>query len=428
MKRFVLLAFFAFTSTALGQLNTADILGTVTDSTAAVIPNADVTLTNLGTNEKRRALSNSSGDYSFTLLPVGHYSIAVKATGFATSITKDLSVEAGDHARNDVHLQPGSERMVVEVTASTPLLQTDSATVSSTVTAKAVQDLPLNGRNFVQLVQLVPGANEGPGTGLSSGGRPDDRRTDPSGLSVNGQDDTLNNWVIDGVDDNERIIGTIGVKPNVEGIQEVTVQTNSYTAEAGRTAGGVINLVTRSGTNQFHGSPYEYFRNDIFDGRNYFQTTGPKPELRQNQYGASVGGPIFKDRTFFYFDWEGFRQVTGVTDTGTVPNITEWNDINSQNGGSPQALLSTSNGTAGHPINPLMLNYLNLFPKPTDTDPTALANNFTLTPNKTQNYNLYDARIDHRFNEKNLFFGRFSYNNVVTFTPPAFGVVNGIEI
>jgi hypothetical protein len=242
MKRFALLALLAFASAALGQLTTADIVGTVTDQTGAVVPNAMVTVLNLATNEKRTAQSNSSGDYNFALLPVGHYSITVKATGFAASVTKDLSVEAGDRARNDVRLQLGAESTIVEVTASTPLLQADSATVSSTVTAKAVQDLPLNGRNFVQLVQLVPGANEGSGMGLSSGGRPDDRRTNAAGLSVNGQDDTLNNWVIDGVDDNERIIGTIGVKPNVEGIQEITVQTNSYAAEAGRTAGGVINV------------------------------------------------------------------------------------------------------------------------------------------------------------------------------------------
>ena len=356
---------------------------------------------------------------------MGHYSIAVKATGFQESITKDLAVEAGDRARADVHLQLGSETTVVEVTAQTPLLQADSATVSSTVTAKAVQDLPLNGRNFVQLVQLVPGANEGPGMGLSSGGRPDDRRTNAAGLSVNGQDDTLNNWVVDGVDDNERIIGTIGVKPNVEGIQEITVQTNSYAAEAGRTAGGVVNIVTRSGTNQFHGSVYEYFRNDIFDGRNYFQTTGNKPELRQNQYGASIGGPIIRNRTFFYFDFEGLRLVSGVTDTGTVPTLSEWDDINSVNGGTPQALLSTANGTAGLPIDPIALNYLKLFPAPTNGN---LSNNFTISPNKTQNGVTYDARVDHRFNEQNLFFGRFAYNKVDTFTPPNFGVVNGVEI
>jgi hypothetical protein len=427
---FLLTLLILLTPAAFCQLTTADILGTITDATGAVVPNANVTLTDLGTNEKRTVQTNASGDYSFTLLPVGHYSIDVKATGFKESITKDLAVEAGDRARSDAHLELGSENQTVTVEATTPLLQADSATVSSTVTAKAVQDLPLNGRNFVQLVSLVPGANEGQGNGLSSGGRPDDRRTNAAGLSVNGQDESLNNWVVDGVDDNERIIGTIGVKPNVEGIQEITVQTNSYAAEAGRTAGGVINIVTRSGTNQFHGSVYEYFRNDIFDARNFFQTTGPKPELRQNQYGASIGGPIWRNRTFFFFDWEGFRQVTGVTDTGTVPTIAEWDDINSQNGGSPLALLSANNGTlqaytAGAQINPLMLNYLKLFPQPTNSN---LANNFTISPNKTQTYNTYDARVDHKFNDRNLFFGRFDYNKVDTFTPPNFGTVNGVQI
>ncbi len=426
-----------FTSAAFSQLTTADIVGTVTDATGAVVPNAVVVLTNLGTNEKRTGQTNGSGDYSFTLLPVGHYSLSVKAGGFQESINKDLAVEAGDRARADVRLQTGSESTTVEVVASTPLLQADSATVSSTVTARAVQDLPLNGRNFVTLVDLVPGANEGAGNGLSSGGRPDDRRTNAAGLSVNGQDDTLNNWVVDGIDDNERVIGTIGIKPNVEGIQEITVQTNNYAAEAGRTAGGVINIVTRSGTNQFHGSVYEYFRNDIFDGRNVFQTTGRKPELRQNQYGASIGGPIIRDRTFFYFDWEGFRLVSGVTYTGTVPTQSEYNAIHSLNGLTPQSLLSTSNGTLQAyqglipatggpvPINPIALNYLMLFPAPTNSN---LSNNFTISPNKTQDYNTYDARVDHKFSDHNLFFARFSYNKVNTFTPPNFGTVNGVQI
>jgi hypothetical protein len=420
-----------FTSAAFGQVTSADILGTVTDSSGAVVPNATVVLTNLGTNEKRTGTTNGAGDYTFSLLPVGHYSISVKAGGFQSSITKDLAVEAGDRARNDVRLTLGSEAQTIEVTASTPLLQADSATVSSTVTARAVQDLPLNGRNFVQLVALVPGANEGQGNGLSSGGRPDDRRTNAAGLSVNGQDESLNNWIVDGVDDNERIIGTIGVKPNVEGIQEITVQTNSYAAEAGRTAGGVINIVTKSGTNKFHGSAYEFFRNDALDGRNFFQRTGSKPELRQNQYGASIGGPIIKDRAFFYFDYEGFRQVSGLTYTSTVPTQAEFNDINSVGAGnSPLNLLSTANGTAqayaaGTPINPLTLQYLKLFPAPTSA---ALANNYTISPNKTQNYNTYDARVDFKLNDKNLLFGRFTYNTVDTFTPPALGTVNGIQV
>jgi Carboxypeptidase regulatory-like domain/TonB dependent receptor-like, beta-barrel len=434
---FLLVLLFAFTSAAFCQLTTADILGTVTDPTGAVVPNAKITLTNLGTNETRTGQSNSSGEYTFTLLPVGHYSVTVITGGFQKSITNDIGVEAGDRARNDVHLVPGSESTVVEVTASTPVLQADSATVSTTVTAKAVQDLPLNGRNYVQLVALTPGANPGSPNALTSGSQPDDRRTNAGAVSVNGQDETLNNWVVDGVDDNERVIGTVGVKPSVEGIQEITVETNSYAPEAGRTAGGVINIVTKSGTNQLHGSAYEYFRNDIFDGRNFFQTTGPKPELRQNQYGGSISGPIVKDRTFFFFDYEGYRQVTGTTSTDTTVTQDEYNDLHSLNGGTPQALFSTANGTAQAyaglipgtngpvPINPIALNYLQLLPAPTGP---GLANNYTTSPNRTQNSDTYDARVDHKLNDRNLLFARFAYNKVDTFTPPQFGTQNGVQV
>jgi hypothetical protein len=422
-----LLAFFAFTFAihpSYAQLTTADIVGTVTDASGAVVPNAKVLVQNADTQLQRSTVTNSSGDYQFSLLPTGRYTITVTYTGFKTSSTPNLAVEAGDRARADVHLQTGGEAETVTVEAQTALLQADNATVSSTVTARAVQDLPLNGRNFVQLVQLVPGANEGPGNGLSSGGRPDDRRTNAAGISVNGQDDTLNNWVVDGIDDNERIIGSIGIKPNVEGIQEITVQTNSYAPEAGRTAGGVINIVTRSGTNQFHGSAYEFFRNDIFDGRNVFQTTGRKPVLRQNQFGGSIGGPIFRDRTFFYFDYEGLRQVVGVTYTKTVPTLAEYNNINSINGGSPQALLSAANGTAGYAIDPIALNYLKLFPAPNAGATGQLTNNYISSPNKTQTSNTYDARLDHKFSDRNQFFARFSYNTVATFTPAGLGSSN----
>jgi hypothetical protein len=434
---FLLMLLFAFTSAAFCQLTTADILGTVTDATGAVVPKAKITLTNLGTNETRVGQSNSSGEYTFTLLPVGHYSVTVVAGGFQKSITNDVSVEAGDRARTDVHLALGSETTVVEVTASTPLLQADSATVSSTVTAKAVQDLPLNGRNYVQLVDLQPGVAPGATDALPSGSQPDDRRTNAGAVSVNGQDETLNNWVVDGVDDNERVIGTVGAKPSIEGIQEITVETNSYAPEAGRTAGGVINIVTKAGANQFHGSVYEYFRNDIFDGRNYFQTTGPKPELRQNQYGGSFSGPIKRDKTFFFVDYEGSRQVTGVTDTGTTLTQGEYNDIHSLNGGSPQALLSTANGTAQAyaglitatngpvSINPIALKYLQLLPAPTNS---ALSNNFTISPNRPQNIDTYDGRVDHKLNDRNQLFARFTYNDVFTFTPPNFGIQDGIEV
>jgi hypothetical protein len=406
------------------QLTTADILGTVTDASGAVVPNATVTLKSLATNQSRVVTTDASGNYTFTLLQPGHYSITVSTNGFKSSTVSDLGVEAGDRARSDVKLELGNVAETVNVEAQTPLLQSENATVSTTVTSQSVQDLPLNGRNYVQLVQLVPGANEGPGNGLTSGGRPDDRRQSSS-FSVNGQDDTLNNFIIDGFDNNERIIGTSGVRPNVEGIQEISVQTNSYAPEAGRTAGGVVNITTKSGSNQFHGSAYEYFRNDIFDARQVLQTTGSKPELRQNQFGGSIGGPIWKDRTFFYGDYEGFRQVTGVTYQSTVPTIDEYNNINSIGGGSPAALVAGGNGTAGTPINSIALNYLKLFPAPTNSN---LTNNYVISPKKTQFSNLFDIRIDHRFNENNIFFGRYTYNKVNSFTPPALGTVNGLDI
>ncbi len=409
------------------QLTTADIIGTVTDATGASVANAQVQVKNLATNETRTVTSSSTGDYVISNLQPGHYSITVTAAGFKVTQTGDLAVEAGDRARNDTKLELGNVSETISVEAQTPLLQSENATVSSTVTARSVQDLPLNGRNYVQLVQLVPGANEGPGNGLTSGGRPDDRRQSSS-ISVNGQDDTLNNFTIDGFDNNERVIGTSGVRPNVEGMQEISVQTNSYAPEAGRTAGGVINIVTKSGGNQFHGSVYEYFRNDIFDSRQFSQSSGRKPELRQNQFGGSVGGPIFKDKTFFFGDYEGLRQVSGVTYLSTVPTIDEYNNINSLQGGSPANLINNGNGTQGQPLNTIALNYLKLFPAPNAGPVGQLTNNYVISPSKTQTSNLFDVRIDHHFDANNLFFGRYTYNKVNSTIPAALGNTNGLDI
>ena len=426
LRRVALLATLAAGTAQLAtaQLATADILGTVTDNTGAVVSNAAVTVRNLDTNETRTATTGASGDYTFNSLRPGKYAVTVTATGFKVTNTPNLAIEAGDRARSDAHLQLGTVSETVSVEAQTPLLQSENATVSSTVTAQSVQDLPLNGRNFVQMVQMVPGANEGPGNGLTSGGRPDDRRQSSS-ISVNGQDDTLNNFTIDGIDNNERVIGTSGVRPNVEGIQEISVQTNSYAPEAGRTAGGVINIVTKSGGNHFHGSVYEYFRNDKLDARQVLQNTGRQPELRQNQFGGSIGGPIFKDRTFFFGDYEGYRTISGVTYTSTVPTLDEYNNINSIAGGSPAAIVAAGNGTQGYAINPIALAYLKLFPAPTNSN---ISNNYVVSPSRAQYSNLFDVRIDHRLNANNSVFGRYTYNKVDTTIPPALGISNGLQI
>jgi hypothetical protein len=418
-------------SGAIAQLSTADIIGTITDSSGAVVSRATVTLVNIDTHDQRVDASNDSGDFHFTLLPAGHYSVTVKSKGFKTSTTTNLAVEAGDRARADVRLEAGGITETVTVEATTPLLQADSATVSSTVTEQSVQDLPLNGRNFVQLVQLVPGANEGPGNGLTSGGRPDDRRT-TNGFSVNGQDDILNNYIVDGIDDNERIIGTIGIKPSVEGIQEISVQTNSYAPEAGRTAGGVVNLVTKSGTNKFHGSAYEFLRNDKLDSRDFFftSTQGKKPELRQNQFGGSIGGPIFKDKTFFFGDYEGLRLVKGMNPySSSVPSDDEYTAINAATAGEaidkvfpglfPTGAAYSTNGIPiGQKVDQVTLNYLKLYPK---GNVPSKPGTYMTAPNKTQFGHTVDARIDHAINQNNHIFGRINYNKVSGEIPAPIG-------
>ena len=198
------------------------------------------------------------------------------------------------------------------MTAQAPIIQSDSATVGALLPETAVQDLPLNGRNVIGLVRGLPGANEGLPNSLSSGNRPDDRRQ-TSTVSVNGQNDVVNNNLIDGIDNNERFIGTIGVRPSVDAIAEVKVQTNMYTAETGRTAGAVVNILTKSGTNDFHGSGYGFFRNEKFDAYDYFaRRDQPKPRLRQQQWGGSFGGRIIRNRTFFFADYERYHQERGV--------------------------------------------------------------------------------------------------------------------
>ena len=290
---------------ASAQSTTADITGTVTDASGASLPNAKVTLTNLGTKEVRTAQTTAAGDYTFTQLGPGTYSIQVSQSGFKTFTIPSIALSASDRAREDAKLQVGSEGETVQVTGQAPALQSDSSVLTTVITQKATQDLPLNGRNYVNLAQLAPGANEGPPNGLSSGGRPDDRRL-TSGISVNGQSDTINDWMIDGLDNNERIIGTTGIRPSIEAISEVNIQSNTYTAEVGRTAGGVINIITKSGTNNFHGSAYEFFRNDVLNAYPFqFGAHNPKPKLRQNQFGGSIGGPIIHDKLFFFGDYEG---------------------------------------------------------------------------------------------------------------------------
>ncbi len=402
----LLLAGFLFLSPCAiwAQVTTADLTGTVGDSSGAIVPNAKITLTNLDTKQTRATTSSGSGDYTLTLLPPGRYMIQITAPGFKTFQVPSIALLAGDRARVNGTMQIGTTSETVTVEGTAPALQTDNSTMITGLEERSVQDLPLNGRNFINLAQVQAGANEGPPNGLTSGTRPDDRRA-TSSLSVNGQSDVINDQLIDGMDNNERIIGTLGVRPSIEAIAEVRIQTNSYEAEVGRTAGGVVNIITKSGTDHYHGSLYEFFRNDKLNAVPYqFGAHNPNPELRQNQFGGSVGGPIKRGKAFFFGDYEAFRLIQGTPPTSvTVPTSYEvahpgdFTDV-----GGP---LITS-------PDPLGLAYFKLYPAP-----NVGTNQFVGSQNRTQFSNTFDVRFDHQFDSNNLLYGRYTYNKVSTFTP-----------
>ena len=408
------------------QLTTADVVGTVTDTTGAVVPNANVTLTNQRTNETRNTQSGGGGQYAFTLLLPGNYSVRIEAQGF-TTFASNVIISAGDRARVDASMHVGQSSESIEVTSPSPLLQTETSTVANTVPEQHVEGLPLNTRNLTNLVTFVPGANEGSSVdSLSSGQRPDDRRQ-TSSFSVNGQDVELNNAQIDGTDNNERIIGTIGVKPSIDAIQEVTVETNNYTAESGRTPGGLVSVITKNGSNSIHGSLYEYFQNNAFNARNPFNPSPqfPQSEFRQNDFGGSVGGPIIKDRTFFFFAYEGFRQVAGVQNpiTSTVPTAAE-------QALGPAGIVAADPATNGLAVDPIAANLFKLYPLPNFGAPGQETNNFLFDPNRTQFSTTFDARVDHRFSNNDLFYARFTSNNVSSVIPTNLPnvTINGVNI
>ena len=394
------------------QVTTADVVGTVTDSTGALLPGVTVTARSEATGNVETAVTDAGGNFQILRLPPGRYRLTTELQGFKT-VDSDVTLAIGDRYRLGLKLEVGTVEEHLTVVAQTPLLQTETASVAVLVDERAMQDLPLNGRNFVRLAQIAPGAHEGPPNSLSSGNRPDDRRQSSS-ISINGQDTSLNNFLIDGLDNNERFIGTVIVRPSVDAIQEMRVETNSFSAELGRAAGGVINVVTKSGTNQFHGSAFEFYRNEAFDARNFFATSGPKPEFKLHQFGGSLGGRIIADKSFFFVDYAGLRLRQGNTYTSTVPTL-------GMRRGDFSGLAPIFDPLTGAPfpnnqipagrMDRAAVALTNLFPVPANN---ALANNFTYSPTKTQHDDSFDIRVDHRLDSNNVLFGRYSYNNTTT--------------
>ncbi len=444
---------------AIAQDTTATILGDVKDASGAAIPKAEVTVTNTQTNISNAVQTNEAGAYTVPQLIPGTYSVTIKMPGFTSANMADVTVSAGDRRRADATLAIGATSETVEITTAAPVLQTDTSSIGSNVTAQAVQDLPLNGRNFINLVQITPGATEAGPNSINSGTRPDDRRP-TSSISMNGQSETLNDQLIDGIDNNERMIASIGVRPSIDAIQEVRVVTNTFSADTGRAAGAVVNVITKSGTNNFHGTLYEFLRNDKLNAQPYqFGSHNPNPELRQNQFGGSLGGPIFKNKAFFHGDAEFFRLIKGgLPSSLTVPTLYEQQHPGDFSDAIPSGTTLQTDGvtrngcaviaanvadptqsqTTGcvydpdptHPgylrnpiignkittgfIDPAGLDYFKLYPAPNSG-----GNGYTGVRNQQQYSTVYDVRVDYHLNEKNLLFAKYIINDVYTISPGA---------
>ncbi|MGH9660748.1 MAG: carboxypeptidase regulatory-like domain-containing protein, partial [Bryobacteraceae bacterium] len=304
------------------QVERASIVGTVTDKSGALVPGAAVRVTAESTNTTIEVSTGDSGNYSAPNLVPGSYTVTTSKAGFSRAVVRGFLVQVGQAARLDITMDVGSVDVALEVTGAAPLLQTEDSSVGQVIAPEPIAALPLNGRNFVQLAILAPGVSgldyAQPGT-INTGRRPDELRPGGTALQANGVRSYLNQVLIDGIDATEMISQTFVVRPAIEGVQEFKVLTNNAGAEYGRGAGAVINITTKSGGNNFHGSVFEFLRNSALDAKNYFDRADQKiPPFRLNQFGGAIGGRVRRDRTFFFTDYEGYREVVGQTRLVTV--------------------------------------------------------------------------------------------------------------
>ena len=292
------------------------LLGRVADPSGAVLAGVKVTLVNEATGGDRSVTTNESGDYVFLEVPPAAYRVEFEQTGFKKNLRKDVTVEINQVLTLNMTMQLGEAREVVEVTSEAPLVETTSTQLGAVVNERAVSQLPLNSRDTYQLLSLQPGVQSQTGTDLFYGS---DR---PGVVSVNGGRGRSNNFSVNGGDANDQFANLPAVQPSPDSIQEFRVLTNTFDAEYGRNSGAVVNVVTKSGTNEFHGNVYEFFRNKVLNSRGYFDIE--KPDSKQNQFGGTFGGPIKKDRTFFFASYEGRRIRRGISsDAVDVPSADE---------------------------------------------------------------------------------------------------------
>jgi len=429
-------------SLSFGQVERASLVGTLTDNSGAAMAGVEVTVTNTATNASQRLLTDDAGAYSAVNLIPGSYSIQASKSGFRNIIFKDFVLQVSQAARLDLKMELGDVTQVVEVTGAAPLLQTENASVGQVISKEAVQSLPLNGRNFVQLAILAPGVTgldyAQPNT-INSGRRPDELRPGGTAIAANGARSTSNQVLVDGIDNTEMISQTFIVRPAVEGIQEFKVLTNNAGAEYGRSAGAVVVITSKSGSNQFHGSLFEFLRNERLDARNFFaRTDAVKPPFRLNQYGAALGGPVIRNRTFFFANYEGYREVFGDSQLLTVPTpAMKGGDFRGVvPNGIFDPLTTTANPAGGAAIRQRFPNdtipasrfdsvgagLARLWPDP---QRPVLVNNFVANPVKRSSLHRADGRVDHQFSASNSGFFRYSIDKSLITMPDTFDRVIG---
>ena len=412
---------------ALAQQGRGTILGTVTDSSGAAVANAAVTVTSRATNQTIETRTTSDGLFQASNLAVGEYTLTVEQPGFRKVVRSGLQLQVDQRAQIDVRLEVGQVTETIEVQGEAPLVDTSNTSIGKVVDQKRVAELPLNGRSALALTLLTPSVKSNAGSTASGFA---DRGIQLSSISINGGPNAMNGQLLDGGNNIQSYIGEVAINPGVDSVQEFKVQSGGMSAEYGFTAGGVINMVTRSGTNQLHGSLYEFFRNDKLDARNTFAAT--RPPFRYNQFGASVGGPVIKDKTFFFGNWEEYRYRRSRALIASFPTANQRTgnfsdlftaggalipiyDPYSTQGSGAAATRSLYPGNIIPPsqIDPVARAINEFYPLPnrTPSDRFTNANNFINNASEVQSMRQYTLKGDHRFSDRNSLFARYSFFN-----------------
>ncbi len=426
------------TRSAFGQMTTGTIMGSVTDSSGGSIPGARVTVTNTGTGISRSFVTGADGRYVIPSLIPGAYSVSAEKQGFKSITSAGIVLQVDQTARIDLTLQVGAVTQRVAVQTQAPLLQTETSSEGTVITGSKIVSMPLNLREFASLVNLTPGATaQGMGSNLGdsySGDNP--QAIDAS--TVNGIESDGNNWTIDGISDNEVFFSVLTVNPSLDGIQEFKVDDNNYSAEFGRAGGAQVDIVIKSGTNQFHGDAFEFFRSSGLEANDFFSNASGLPiaGYHQNQFGANIGGPIAKNNTFFFVDYEGLRTSQVGTSLTTIPTAGQLAGDFSE-AGNPVIYDPFSLNSAGQPqpfpgniipsslINPASAKIFALFPAPNVVAPVGQAN-FIGRADTTHQIDEGDVKIDHMFTSKDHIWGRVSLLRTTLAEPSILGTVLGV--